>query len=190
MWQDCILTPVLQPIIVARPPSCPHQCPAGAVLQVTCLTLGANVTDFAAKNVLKLLPSSNSTALEVDLQVRAVTDLTASDSRRPNGQSVVLAVAAKSGICCFLQLFGEDVVPFTGPKQTLLLTTVQQLLPRLFNGIGSRWARITKVSHSVAAKTVNVTMLAATSSVPKYYEQVRSFPPSSLAALCCGVAPA
>jgi serine/threonine protein kinase len=103
---------------------------------VTCLTLGANVTEFAAKNVLKLLPSSNSTALEVDLQ-----------------------------------LFGEDVVPFTGPKQTLLLTTVQLLLPRLFNGIGSRWARLTKVSHSVAAKTVNLTMLAATSSVPKYYEQ-------------------
>lgn len=75
-----------------------------------------------------------------------------------------------------LQLFGEDVVPFTGPKQTLLLTTVQQLLPRLFNGIGSRWARITKVSHSVASKTVNVTMLAATSSVPQYYEQVGILP--------------
>lgn len=39
---------------------------------MTCLTLGANVTEFAAENVLRLLPSSNSTALEVDLQVRAV----------------------------------------------------------------------------------------------------------------------
>lgn len=86
-----------------------------------------------------------------------------------------------------MQLFGEDIVPFTGPKQTLLLTTVQQLLPRLFNGIGSRWARLTKVSHSVAAKTVNLTMLAATSSVPKYYEQVRMIRPSSLAALFCVV---
>ena len=74
-------------------------------------------------------------------------------------------------------------MPFTGPKQTLLLTTVQLLLPRLFNGIGSRWARITKVSHSVASKTVNLTMLAATSSVPQYYEQV-GLPHHHSAALC------
>lgn len=39
--------------------------------QVTCLTLDANVTAFAAQNVLNLLPSSNSTAVQMELQVCA-----------------------------------------------------------------------------------------------------------------------
>jgi hypothetical protein len=43
--------------------------------QVTCLTLGATVSEFAAENVLKLLPSSNGTALEIDLQVLGTTRL-------------------------------------------------------------------------------------------------------------------
>lgn len=60
----------------------------------------------------------------------------------------------------------------TAEKQTLVLFSIQQLLPRLFNGIGSRWARITKVSQSIPGKSANVTVLMATSSVPEYFEQV------------------
>lgn len=71
-----------------------------------------------------------------------------------------------------LQLVGEDIVPVNAEKQTLLLYTVQQLLPRLFNGIGPRWARITSVRQSAAAKTANVTFTMSTSSVAEYFEQV------------------
>lgn len=63
-------------------------------------------------------------------------------------------------------------MPFTEAKQTLVLYTIQQLLPRLFNGIGARFARMTAVSQSLVSRTVNVTMIMSTSSVPDYFEQV------------------
>lgn len=82
------------------------------------------------------------------------------------------AKAAESAPMCLLQLVGQDIVPFTEAKQTLVLYTIQQLLPRLFNGIGARFARMTAVSQSLVSQTVNITMIMSTSSVPEYFEQV------------------
>lgn len=41
------------------------------ILQVTALTLDANVSEYAAQTVFPRLPVSNSTAVEMDLQVSA-----------------------------------------------------------------------------------------------------------------------
>ncbi len=57
-------------------------------------------------------------------------------------------------------------------QQTVLLYNIQVLLPRLFNGIGPRWARIVKIRQAPAARSANITILFSTSSQPQYFAQV------------------
>jgi len=112
--------------------------------KITCVTVAAYVSEFAAQKIFN-----------------------------PNnpGDFFVPEQANSTAIEMKLTLTGRDLIPLDIPRQTLLLYSFQVLLPRLFNGIGPRWTRITDIRQAPAANCANLTILFSTSSQPQYFEQ-------------------
>ena len=144
--------------------------------EVQILALSSTMAKSAAQYIFLYVPTPNTTAFELVLNVRTPTHILTASTRTSSPPAVsnqYATVSAHESALCSMQLTGPAVTPFNVQKQTALMAVMARTFPRLAFGFGPQQSRVVSVYDYNATATATVTIRVAADGNPQGFAEVR-----------------